>query len=402
MVRIYWQCPECGSIQKKDNLLIEALKKTDSNPISDTVNCSTCKKKQDAKNVYSGNFDFLRSDDFVENLLPDSEDKIFNKSLKRWIYKGELVRLAKDYKEVNGHIQPLLPDIPASIIREYIINKKTSFKSLLLLFLINIPIAILLLLFISILVKQILPVILSEWGSAKSFIGRIAGLIGVAIVFPGSIIIYSYCIAYITKLTSKFVHCTNARVPKYASVINVFIGCTVFIIFYYYLQYVLKFYNFSLSHLLLLTPKGSLIEYIFLSVCMLIILISTFIFIRRGFPSIKDMPYCEKCEMWYTATNPIMIDVEWSELIINAISQKKSSLIKGIKSSSPDFYPRLVMQISYCPNCNSADFLFEINYESETEINTKEGKKNIIVSHKYLKTLVPLEIAKEMKEIIYK
>lgn len=92
--KILWQCPNCGGILEKSQETI-GLKKMAAGLLG-MVTCSYCSGKLPSSTVYDGQFDFSDSDQRIREMANDRTNIMFDESIMRWRYCGEIVCLACD------------------------------------------------------------------------------------------------------------------------------------------------------------------------------------------------------------------------------------------------------------------------------------------------------------------
>jgi ankyrin repeat protein len=96
----FWQCPNCWSILEKSNF--ELAKMLTQVTMVGTNTCPGCGSSQSKSDVYGGTFDFAESDDFIAQMAADHDNRSFDETRKRYVYKGRIVALLSD--DVAGEI----------------------------------------------------------------------------------------------------------------------------------------------------------------------------------------------------------------------------------------------------------------------------------------------------------
>jgi len=91
----YWRCPECGSIiPKRPDVLALASTAPQFFALGEHRGgdwCGDCRARQEFVDVYGGRFDLKSSDELIDQMIKDPDNRSCDKKRKLWKYKGKVV-----------------------------------------------------------------------------------------------------------------------------------------------------------------------------------------------------------------------------------------------------------------------------------------------------------------------
>ena len=89
MGKKYWKCSGCGSVMFKKETTRQLVEMGAG--VSGGETCAECHTRHDAKDIYSGKFDFTCDESLIDQMIADPENAQGDAQTKTWTYKGQVI-----------------------------------------------------------------------------------------------------------------------------------------------------------------------------------------------------------------------------------------------------------------------------------------------------------------------